>query len=231
MWKQAVLRIWMENKGIPLCFKIPTILLMIFGEIFLNEIPYMIILALGVPFIETTLDVTLSSVEDFLPRTGSQRKRMDIRESILIAGIYTLAITLGYVLLFCLYERYPWEGETIFFLVKITVSLFLILFSIRMCFIQAVVCQGERAAYILGGDFREWERRAKRGAAKLLGVLYCSYAGMFYLSFYTLGMFCDIKLFKFLVGSQWKFAYAIDGIVFVLLCIQTVWILRQKYER
>lgn len=230
MWRQAVLRIWTENKGLPLCWKIPAILLMISGGIFLKEFPYTIVLALGVPFMEAAMDVTFSPVEDFLPRTAGQRKRMDARESILLAGIYTFAITLGYVLWFCRNEGYPWEGETIFFLVKITVFLFLIFFNIRMCFIQAVICAGENSAYLLGGEVRAWERRAKRGIAELLGGIYCSYAGLFYLLFYTLGVFSNVKQFKFLVESQWKFAYVFGGIIFILLCLQTAWIWRQKYE-
>lgn len=228
MWRQAILRIWTENKGLPLCWKIPAILLMISGGIFLKEFPYTIVLALGVPFMEAAMDVTFSLVEDFLPRTAGQRKRMDARESILLAGIYTFAITLGYVLWFCRNEGYPWEGETIFFLVKITVFLFLIFFNIRMCFIQAVICAGENSAYLLGGEVRAWERRAKRGIAELLGGIYCSYAGLFYLLFYTLGVFSN--QFQFLVESQWKFAYVFGGIIFILLCLQTAWIWRQKYE-
>ena len=230
MWRQAILRIWTENKGLPLCWKIPAILLMISGGIFLKEFPYTIVLALGVPFMEAAMDVTFSPVEDFLPRTAGQRKRMDARESILLAGIYTFAITLGYVVWFCRREGYPWEGETIFFLVKITVFLFLIFFNIRMCFIQAVICAGENSAYLLGGEVRAWERRAKRGIAELLGGIYCSYAGLFYLLFYTLGVFSNVKQFKFLVESQWKFAYVFGGIIFILLCLQTAWIWRQKYE-
>lgn len=231
MWRQAVLRIWTENKGLPLCWKIPAILLMISGGIFLKELPYTIVLALGVPFMEAAMDVTFSPVEVFLPRTAGQRKRMDARESILLAGIYTFAITLGYVLWFCRKEGYPWERGTIFFLVKITVFLFLVFFNIRMCFIQAVICAGENSAYLLGGEVRAWERRAKRGIAELLGGIYCSYAGLFYLFFYTLGVFSNIKQFQFLVESQWKFAYVIGGIIFILLCLQTAWIWRQKYER
>lgn len=230
MWRQAVLRIWTENKGLSLCWKIPTILLMISGGIFLKEFPYTIVLALGVPFMEAAMDVTFSPVEDFLPRTAGQRKRMDVRESILLAGIYTFAITLGYVLWFCRNEGYPWEGENIFFLVKITVCLFLFFFNMRMCFIQAVLCAGENSAYLFGGDESVWERRSKRGIAELLGGIYCVYAGLFYLFFYTLGMFGSIKLFKFLVESQCIFAYVIDGIIFILLCLQTAWIWRQKYE-
>ncbi|MCM1256821.1 MAG: hypothetical protein NC307_03100 [Roseburia sp.] len=231
MWKQAVLRIWTENKGILICLKIPIILLMLFGEIPFKEIPCMIVLAHSMLFMETTLDVALSPVENFLPQTGSQRKKMAARESIFIAGIYTLAVTLGYVFWFCLNERFSWEGETIYFLVKITVCLFLILFNIRMCFILAVIREGERAVYLSGGAGSEREKKAKRGVPNPLCVISCCYGGVVYLFFYTLGVFGDIKLFRFLVGSKWKFAYVIDGIIFVLFFLQTIWIWRQGYER
>lgn len=230
MWRQAVLRIWTENKGLSLCWKIPTIFLMISGGIFLKEFPYTIVLALGVPFMEAAMDVTFSPVEDFLPRTAGQRKRMDVRESILLAGIYTFAIILGYVLWFCRNEGYLWKGETIFFLVKVTVFMLLIFFNMRMWFIHAVLCLLEKSAYRFGGDVRAWERRAKRGTAELFGGIYFSYGSLFYLFIYTLGMFNNIKRFRFLVESQWKFAYVIDGIIFILLCLQTAWIWRQKYE-
>lgn len=230
MWRQAVLRIWIKNKGLPLCWKIPTVLLMISGGIFLKDFPCTIVLALGVPFMEGEMDVTFSPVEDFLPKTARQRKGLDARESILLAGIYTFALILGYVLWFCRNEGYPWKGETIFFLVKVTVFMFLIFFNMRMWFIYAMLSLLEKSTYLFDGDVRAWERRAKRGTAELYGGIYFSYGSLFYLFFYTLGMFNNIKRFKFLVESQWKFAYVIGGIILILLCLQTAWIWRQKYE-
>lgn len=217
----------MENKGISLCWKIPVLLLMVFAGTF--SLPCMVVFVFAVPFMEMT-SLPLSTMEDLLPRTADQRKKMDMVESALIAGIYTLAFILGYVLAFGLSDKYSWDRNIAFFLVKATLFIFFMLFDFRLWFIYAVLSGEDKFIFFSVEKYKTEKKKAVIFVIDMLGNVYCLFWGLFYILFYLIEKFTSVEFFQFLAGSKWKISLVVESIFFVALCIQTVRIWRQKYD-
>ncbi len=231
MWKKAVLRIWMENKGVDLCVKAFLFFLLIFGGIFAGlygGFPNGILLILFVSFMEIKMEVPVSYMEDLLPRAKEERKKLDVWESTLISGIYTFAYALGNVSFFVFSERNLWNEEAVFYQVKTAVFVFLVLFAMRVWYIWSVMEGINRPAFVLEEKERD---RAEFSLWSVWGNVYCFYGSLFYLLLYSIGKFAGVKKLSFIAFGRFHTAPVLDGIFFVLLWVQTVKICRGKVRQ
>lgn len=222
MWKKAVLRIWMENKGFDLWAKAFLLFLLIFGGIFAGlygGFPNGILLILFVSFMELKMEVPVSYMEDLLPKTKEERKKLDIWESALLSCIYTLAYAAGNVLFFAFSGRDWWNGPDLFYQVKTAVFVFLVLFAMRVWVICSVMDGINHPAFALEQKERD---RVEFSLRSFCGNVYCFYGPLFYLLLYSIGKYAGVKKLSFLAFGRFKTAPVLDGIFFVLLCIQTV---------
>lgn len=168
--RQVCLELWIENKSpVLLCVKLFMLLLMVIGGVLIKGYPYLVLGVFLMLSLESTSAKLDSHVEYLVPRTNAEKKRITIVKSILVASVYSLANTAGYVLMICFYTPYQWDSETIFFIVMMTVFIFLLYFNFRMEIARMFTRNDDAKS-----EQSVWKRSEvwRSGACSLLAVLY-----------------------------------------------------------
>lgn len=131
--KQILTELWIENKPYPLIvFKMIMLVCLLFGGLWLKGYPYTIILLFCMVSLESTAMKMECHAEYLVPQTSQEKKKRIVWKSILVAGIYALTTSLGYVLTISFSGKHHWDRELIVFIPVMTVFLFLSFFCVRM---------------------------------------------------------------------------------------------------
>lgn len=131
--KQILTELWVENKPYPLLiFKFVMLFGLLFGSLLLKGYPYTIVLLLCMVSLESTAMKLECHAEYLVAQTSAEKKRRIVWKSILVAGVYALATSLGYVLTISFSGKHHWDRELIVFIPVMTVFLFLSFFCVRM---------------------------------------------------------------------------------------------------
>ncbi len=131
--QQILTELWIENKPLPLLiFKVAMLVCLLFGGLLLKGYPYTIVLLLCMVSLESTAMKLECHAEYLVPQTSQDKKGRIVKKSILVATVYALTTSLGYIINISFNERYHWDRELIVFIPVMTVFILLSFFSVRM---------------------------------------------------------------------------------------------------
>lgn len=213
--RQSLLELWIENKKFPiiLAVKISLLILSVGSGALLRGYPYAILALVAAMSLQSVSVKLAAQVEFLIPRSDQDRKRNQIQKSIWVAGVYTLANTVGYVLIISFCEPYGWDTEMIIFIIMIALFVFLLIFNFRMFF--------ERIRYF---EF-QYERNKialYNTAGKISFEVITPVLSIFCVFLFLLYKFAKLEQFLFLGTGYWRMlSLAVIGAAFVLLCIST----------
>lgn len=217
--KQVLLELWLENRNSVLfCKKAALVFILLFVGVLIAGYPYGIIWIFVAVSLESASVAEVSQIEYLLPRTDAHRKKAAICKSMVIAGVYSMANTIGYLLTISVNKRYQWDMELLFFIIMMTIFVFLLFVDVRMVFPvirnKRMGMPGQRAA----------SKPFRAGWVLFLDAVIIPFLAC-YLFLFIMRKLARINLFAFLGGSQWKFSVAASVIILILLCmrIRMIW--------
>jgi hypothetical protein len=206
----------MENKSMPILVicKVLLIFLSIFIGIILNGYPFGIVwFCVALPLQIFSIKMA-SQIEYLIPISDSDAKRFFLTKNSWIAGIYTTANTVGYILLVSFSEQYQWDKEMIFFILVMTIFLFNLFFYYR--------------TVVVGRIYFEWKDRANFSMPKkenwwivLEGTL--PFLGLVWIYVFLLYEFKTFEFLSFLGRGNWRMVSIAVLVITILLSSYTTW--------
>lgn len=132
--RQIFWSIWLENKQMPILviFKVLFITLAIITGILLKGFTFGIFWFWISMLLQIFSIKPASQIEFLIPISDSDAKKFFLIKNICIAGIYTTANTLGYILMISFCAKYHWDGEMILLMFVMTVFSFYLFFYYRI---------------------------------------------------------------------------------------------------
>ncbi len=214
MMKQILTELWVENKPYPLLvFKFVMLMCLLFGGLLTNGFPYIIVFLVCMVSLESTAMKMECHAEYLIPQTSQEKKRRIIRKSILVAGIYALATSLGYVITISFSEKHNWDKELMVFIPVMAVFIFLSFFSVRME-MSGMISRAKGALV-----FHKTDKKFIVDTG--VGVVgnFAVYVFCFYFFCRKLG---GTDWFNHIGKNHWKMDMAIGSVIFILL-LRTVY--------